>query len=264
MRLMSIASGSKGNATYVGDDHTHILIDSGVSRKRILDGLKKLDLSLQDLTAILITHEHTDHISSLGILERTREIPIYTTEGTAAGIISSGILGSQSGLFRIVDSNVSFRIGELTVTALHTSHDAAEPVCYRLEQRGSSCAVVTDLGTYDSRLTMQLQGLSAMILEANHDIRMLETGPYPYPVKFRIAGDRGHLSNEVSGRLLTELLHEKLQYVALGHLSAKNNTKDLARMTVQYELSQCPAARKASDFRLDVADCDTGTGIYEF
>ena len=264
MRLMNIASGSKGNATYVGNDHTHILIDSGVSRKRILEGLKKLDLTLQDLSAILVTHEHSDHISSLGVLERTREIPVYTAGGTAKALINSGTLGSQSGLVQVIEPGRPFTIGDLTVTGLATSHDAADPVCYRVDQGSTSCAVVTDLGVYDSRLVEELQGLSALILEANHDIRMLETGPYPYPVKLRIAGQKGHLSNETSGRLLAELLNDDLQYVALGHLSPCNNTPDLALLSVEYELCRFAEPRCMDRFRLDVADQEKGSAIFEF
>lgn len=264
MRMMNIASGSSGNATYVGSGSTHILIDSGISRKRIMEGLKKLELSLDDLSAVLVTHEHYDHISSLAMLEKAAQIPVYSTAGTASALLGKGILTEESGLLHTIGKDEVFCIGDLEVTALGTSHDAADPVCFRISNRGSSCAVVTDLGVYDDHLVDSLKGLSALMLEANHDIRMLETGPYPYPLKMRIAGKKGHLSNEVSGQLLAKLLHDDMRYIALGHLSKKNNHEELARMSVAYEIDTGVQEYRASDFRIDVADQEHGTQIYEF
>ena len=264
MRMMNIASGSSGNATYVGSGSTHILIDSGISRKRILEGLKRLELSLDDLTAILVTHEHYDHISSLAMLEKAALIPVYTTGGTAAVLRGKGILAEECGLMHIIGAEETFRLGDLEITALRTSHDAADPVCFRISGQKSSCAVVTDLGEYDEHLVDSLKGLSAVMLEANHDIRMLETGPYPYPLKMRIAGKKGHLSNEVSGRLLSRLLHDDMRYIALAHLSRKNNHEELARMSVAYEIDTGEQRYRASDFRIDVADQEKGTQVYEF
>jgi len=263
MRLMSIASGSGGNAAYVGNDHTHLLIDSGVSRKRILDGLKRLDLSLNDITAILVTHEHSDHICSLGVIERTRSIPVYATGGTVRGILKSGILSPEKDIFNTISAGDEFIINDITVTAINISHDANEPVCYRFEDKASACAIVTDLGFFDKRTTDSLQNLDAAIIEANHDIRMLETGPYPYPLKMRIAGNTGHLSNEDSGKLISGILHDRMEYIALGHLSRKNNYSQLAKLTVEEQIN---AGNKYSsrDFRIDVADQEKGTDIYEF
>lgn len=264
MRLMSIASGSSGNVTYVGSDNTHILIDSGVSRKRITEGLKALDLSLNDLDAILITHEHTDHIASLAVIERTREIPVYTTAGTAQALISKGCIAGKAGLIHKISSDNPFMIGDISITALRTSHDAAEPVCYRLSCRESSCAVVTDLGCYNDYLTDNLRDLTLLMAEANHDIKMLETGPYPYPLKRRIAGPSGHLSNETSGNLISEVLNDRMKYIVLGHLSQKNNYSELARLAVENEIDQSDNSYKSSDFRIDVAGQTTGTDIFNF
>ena len=264
MRMMNIASGSSGNVTYVGSEHTHLLIDSGVSRKKILEGLKRLDLTLGDIDAILISHEHSDHISSLGVLERTREIPIYATSGTANGILKCGFVGENSGLFHNIDADSSFVIGDIMVTALKINHDAADPVCFRFDEKKSSCAVVTDLGEPTSYLKEHLTGLSALILEANHDIRMLETGPYPYPLKMRIGGRKGHLSNESSGKFLSEILHDDMKHIALGHLSEKNNTADLALLTAKTEIEYADNIYHAADFAIDIAHQTTGTEIYNF
>ncbi|MBQ9030766.1 MAG: MBL fold metallo-hydrolase [Parasporobacterium sp.] len=262
MRLMNIASGSSGNATYVGTDHTHILIDSGVSRKRIMEGLKRLDLSLKDLDAVLITHEHSDHIASLAMVEKASLIPVYTSEGTARQLQEKEMIPQE--LLHPVGKEQPFRIGDLRITALPTSHDAADPVCYRLSDGRSDCAVVTDLGTYDEALVRQLQGLDAVVLEANHDVRMLEAGPYPYPLKRRIAGKKGHLSNEDSGRLLSRILHDHLKYIALAHLSRKNNTEDLARLSVAWEIDLGECSYRGDDFPIAVADQAVGTEIFMF
>lgn len=264
MRLMNIASGSSGNATYVGSDHTHILIDCGVSRKRITEGLKRLDLGLEDLTAILITHEHSDHISSLKLLEKTRPVPVYTAPGTAAAIEQQGYLNETEGTVQSIRKGEPFRIGDIEIYALPVHHDAADPVCFRLNCEGSGCAVVTDLGEYNQELLNSLQGLNALMIEANHDVRMLEAGPYPYPLKLRVAGPGGHLSNESAGQMICSLLNENTKYISLAHLSKQNNSPDLARLTVNTEVDAARIPFSSSDFRIDVADPRCGTEIYDF
>lgn len=264
MRFMNIASGSAGNATYVGNDHTHILIDTGISRKRLTEGLKRLDLSWNDITGILITHEHSDHIASLAMVERQRPIPVYATQGTWNALTGKGKTESFREMLHAIRRDEDFTIGDISITALPVSHDAAEPVCYRLRDGNSSCAVVTDLGIYDSSLTQQLKDLSVLMIEANHDIRMLETGPYPYPLKRRIAGAKGHLSNESSGRMLSELLHDSLQHVVLGHLSQKNNYRELAQMAVEQEIDASDRPYQAKDFPIHIADPASGTVVFQF
>ena len=268
MRFKNIASGSKGNATYVGNDHTHILIDTGVSKKRIYEGLKALDLSPKDISAILITHEHTDHVCALDMIERELKVPVFLTNGTKQILREKSRLTVSDELVHVIRADESFAIGDITVKALQISHDAAEPVCYRFQQASagtvSSCAVVTDLGQYDEKLLHELHGLSLLMLEANHDLRMLQTGPYPYPLKRRIASGKGHLSNEASGRMVSQLLHEGMQHIALGHLSQKNNYRELALLAVQNEIDAWDNPWHAKDFPIDVADPMTGTPIYQF
>lgn len=152
-------------------------------------------------------------------------------------------------LFRQED----FVIGDLTITPIHISHDAADPVAYRIKKENRTFAVVTDLGNYDDEIVQQLQGLDTLLLEANHDIHMLETGVYPYPLKRRIMGNRGHLSNERSGQLLCELLHDKFGTVVLGHLSKENNYEELAYEAVRLEVTMGDNPYKADDFPMYVA-----------
>jgi len=268
MRFKSISSGSKGNATYIGSDRTHILIDTGISKKRIYEGLKQLDLSPKDLSAILITHEHTDHICALDILERDLQIPVFLTDGTKQSLQEKNHWMVPDELVHIIRADETFTIGDITVKALQVSHDAREPVCYRFQGSSSggagSCAVVTDLGEYDEKLLHELKVLSVLMVEANHDLRMLQTGPYPYPLKRRIASGKGHLSNETAGHLVSDLLHEGMQHIALGHLSQKNNYQELALLAVQNEIDTRDNSWHASDFPIDVADPQTGTQVYSF
>ena len=263
MRFMNIASGSGGNATYIGSNDTHILIDAGISRKRIQEGLNKLDLSINDITAILISHEHTDHVSSLCTVERSCRVPVYATEGTFSALKDLRLKIESDDLLNIIQPEEEFMIGDIKITAVRTSHDAKEPVCFRLETSDSSCAVITDLGVYDEKLINNMLGLNLVLIESNHDRRMLEAGPYPYPLKLRIAGDKGHLSNESSGRLLSGLLNDRMKHIILGHLSEKNNSKDLAKLTVINEINE-HSGFNAGDFRIDIADQKNGSEIYSF
>lgn len=254
MRMCSIASGSSGNCIYVGTDTAHVLVDTGISKKRTEEGLRGLDLSLSDIDGILITHEHSDHIGGLGVLVRKREIPIYATEGTIREIKKTRSLGAiPEDLFVKVNPEKRFTIKDMTINPMHISHDAAEPVAYRICHGEKKIGIVTDLGNYNDYTVECLQGMDALLLEANHDIRMLQAGPYPYYLKQRILGDRGHLSNENTGRLLCRLLHDKLKAVVLGHLSRENNLAELAYETVRVEVAMSECGYGAADFPILVA-----------
>ncbi len=262
MRVLSIASGSSGNCIYIGDDDTHLLIDTGVSKKKVDEGLHKLGLKGEDITAVLVTHEHNDHIQGLGVFSRGYEIPIYATAGTIQGIKDCPTLGRMpEELFHPVQIDTPFTLGDLTIRPFYISHDANEPSGYRIEDGKKSVAVATDMGTYDAYTVEELKDLNAIVLEANHDIHMLEVGPYPYPLKQRIMGDHGHLSNEWSGRLLTEILHDDMQQVILGHLSKENNYPELAYETVKLEISMGDSPYKGDDFPLMVARRDAPSDI---
>ncbi len=257
MRMCSIASGSSGNCIYIGSQSHHILIDAGISGKRVEAGLKSLGLSGQDLDGILITHEHSDHIRGLGVLARKYEIPIYATPGTIAGILEAGSLGQvDESLFVKIRADVPFSIGDLDVSPFRISHDAAEPAAYRIACGERAMAVATDLGIYTDYTLEHLKNLDVLLLEANHDVHMLEVGGYPYYLKRRIAGDRGHLSNESAGKLLCEVLHDNLKSILLGHLSKENNYAELARETVKLEVQLGDTPYQPGDFPIKVAGRD--------
>ncbi len=255
MRLCSIASGSSGNCIYIGNDNTHLLVDAGISKKRIEEGLSKLDIRGEELSGILITHEHVDHIQGLGAFCRKYAVPIYATKGTIEGILGcSGVGMIPQGLFREIQSNQACTVGTMEIKPFAISHDANEPTGFRVETEDKSVAVATDLGFYDHYIIENLKGLNAIILEANHDVHMLEVGPYPYYLKQRVLGARGHLSNEASGRLLCEIMHKDLKHILLGHLSKENNYPELAYETVKLEVTMSNIPFRGEDLSLIVAD----------
>ncbi len=265
MRILNIASGSSGNCTYIGTDNTHILIDTGISKKRIIEGLNYADVSIDDISAILITHEHIDHIQSLGIIERKNEIPIYATKGTIDGIKNcSSIKDFNYEMFHVINEDCPFSINDINFTALKTSHDANQSVCFKFENLKKTGAIVTDLGLYDDYLINNLTDLQFLMLESNHDVRMLEVGPYPYPLKQRILGAKGHLSNESAGQFLDKILNDNINEIILGHLSRENNTKDLAKLAIMNEIDASTSKYKSDDFKIDIAHHDSYSEIVEF
>lgn len=254
MNLCSITSGSSGNCIYVGSDHTHIMVDAGSSGKRIEQGMNQIDLTIKEIDAVLITHEHSDHVKGLGVIARKYGIPIYATEGTIRAIrLSSSVGKIPEELFIPITPDNQYQIKDIIIKPFSVSHDAADPVAYRFEKENEAVGIATDLGKYDEYTVDKLQGLDVLLLEANHDIRMLEVGSYPYYLKQRILGDQGHLSNESAGKLLCRLLHDKMKAVLLGHLSQENNYAELAYETVRLEIDAGDNAYHADDFPIAVA-----------
>lgn len=253
MNFASITSGSSGNCIYVGANNTHLLVDAGISGKKIKEGLLNFDIKPEDINGILVTHEHSDHIAGIGVMARKYGTPIYATKGTIKGILESKVGVIPEGLFNEIKSDESFEINELKVNPVKISHDANEPVAYRVYENNSSVGICTDLGKYDDYIVESFKGVNALLLEANHDVNMLQVGSYPYYLKQRILGDRGHLSNENSGRLLSRLLHDDLKAVMLGHLSQENNLEELAYEAVRLEILMADNVYKPDDFEINVA-----------
>ena len=254
MRICPIASGSSGNCIYVGSDDTHLIVDCGISGKRATAGINSLDISMDDISGILVTHEHTDHIGGLGVLARRYGIPIFTTPMTADAILRSPGIGKiDPCLFNDVSPDVPFMIGNIEINPLRVSHDAIDPVAYRFKSGSSKGAVVTDLGFYNDYIVEGLKGLDVLMIESNHDINMLQVGPYPYPLKQRILSDKGHLSNESAGKLLCEVLHDDMKHIILGHLSHENNLPELAFESVRAEITVSDIPYNGGDFPISVA-----------
>ena len=263
MEFCSIASGSSGNCTLVKSGNTAILIDAGISCKRITEGLHSIDMDPSDLSGILITHEHSDHISGLSVLARKYDLPVYATVGTLNYILAhdrSGKLNPER--MSAIRPDESFRIGGLLAEGFHISHDAADPCGYRSEDGKRSMAVATDLGCYDDYIISHLSNLDGLLLEANHDVNMLQCGAYPYPLKMRILGMKGHLSNESAGALLCDILHDGIKRILLGHLSKENNYEALAYAAVSAEVTLGDNPYKGEDLPICVASRDCPTPVF--
>lgn len=264
MKLCSIASGSSGNCIFVGSEAVGLIVDAGISGKRIEEGLNEIGYTSREMNGILVTHEHSDHISGLGVISRRYGIPIYATKGTKEGILKCKSVGEiPEELFQEIEPDLDFTIGDITVSPVSISHDALQPTAFILRREKKSMAVITDLGKYDNHLIEKLQRLDVLLLEANHDVHMLQAGRYPYYLKQRILGERGHLSNELSGRLLSELLHDNFKTVILGHLSKENNYEKLAYETVRLEIDMADNPYRAKDFPIHVAKRDMISDLIE-
>jgi len=264
MRFLSIASGSSGNCLYVGSDTTHILVDTGISLKRTEAGLNGIGLKTSEIDAIFISHEHSDHIGGLGVIARKYGIPIYASKGTISGI-KSGSYGKDIdvALFNEISADNKVMIKDICVNPMRISHDALEPLAMRLSCDGKKIGIVTDLGTYDDYTIGSLMGLNMILCEANHDIRMLETGPYPYPLKRRILSDRGHLCNEAGGKLISSILNDNIEHIILGHLSKENNMPEIAYNTVRLEIDAADNQYASNDFEITVAKRNEPLGVIE-
>lgn len=262
MDFFSVASGSSGNCICLGSDQCHVMIDAGISGKRIEEGMNTYDYTTSDMDGVLITHEHSDHIQGLGVVARKYGLPIYATKGTADAILQSSSVGKiDPSLFHVIEAGKTFFMGNLEIYPMSISHDAADPVAYLVSDGRHRVGVVTDLGYYDADIVSHMEGLDALLLEANHDIHMLQVGAYPYPLKQRILGERGHLSNETSGQLLGQILHDGMQHILLGHLSKENNYDELAYETVRLEISLGDNPYRGNDFPIEVAKRDRPSSL---
>ena len=255
MELCSIASGSSGNCIYAGTGSTHLLVDVGISGKGIEAGLNSLGLKTEEMDGILITHEHSDHIQGLGVIARRYGIPVYATQKTIEAIGRIGALGKiPKELFRPIRADEGFAIEDIEIQPVRISHDAADPVAYRLNCGKHSVGVLTDLGTYDDYIINSFRGVEALLIESNHDVNMLQVGKrYPYALKQRILSEKGHLSNESCGKLLCKLLHNDMKQILLGHLSQENNFAELAYETVRLEILMDRCPYRPEDFDIKVA-----------
>jgi len=270
LRLCCLASGSSGNCTYIGQtggsnqNPTHLLIDAGISAKRIRSELSEIGVKLSDINAILLTHEHSDHVSGLKVLLNNSNIPIYASAGTLKGIRDGKCLPAcydESG-FRELGFDGDCKIGSLTVKRIKTSHDSNESCGFRIFSATKSVAVLTDLGCFTRETVEALNGVELLVLEANHDPDMVKNGNYHYRLKQRVLSDCGHLSNENAARLLADLYHENMSAVILGHLSKENNIAELAYETVRTKL-YLSGKRINERFRIVVAGRNERTQAFE-
>jgi phosphoribosyl 1,2-cyclic phosphodiesterase len=226
MRFASLGSGSKGNALLVEAGDTLVLLDCGFGPAELSSRMARLGLEAGDLDAIIVTHEHGDHGGGVAKLSARFDIPVYLTRGTFSGLGGEG-RGIADTCF--IDAYTSFAIGEVDVRPYPVPHDAREPVQFVLSDGAARLGVLTDTGVPTPHIVEVLSGVDALVLECNHDPDMLMNGPYPAPLKRRIAGRLGHLSNEASAEIVRAMDRSRLKHVIAAHLSEKNNTPELAR-----------------------------------
>ncbi len=237
IKLASLYSGSSGNAIYISNEKTHILVDAGLSGKRIEESMAMAGGDIRNIQAILISHEHIDHTLGAGILSRRFGIPIYANQRTWEAMRKQ-LNKIKPECIRMFNTSQVFNIGDLEVCAFSTPHDAAEPVGFNFRCQNKKVTIATDIGHMDETLLSNLEGSDMILIESNHDIEMLKMGRYPWPLKQRILGDSGHLCNEVAGKVVAYLASRGTQKFLLGHLSAENNFPELALQTVKNALSE--------------------------
>lgn len=236
MMIRTLASGSSGNSVLIQFGPSAILVDAGISCRKITQRLKACGLCVEDLDGILITHEHSDHICGLSTLAKHHTVSIYASNGTCAAIADKypctrdSLLAFPAGSY--------FNLGPFTVTSFSTPHDAADPVGYLISDGSKTVAIMTDLGVIPDHITELVTGAETVMLETNHDIDMLRNGPYPYPLQERILGQFGHLCNEVAADFAVHLAQNGTHTLILAHLSRENNTPELARFVVEKMLAQ--------------------------
>jgi phosphoribosyl 1,2-cyclic phosphodiesterase len=238
-----LASGSKGNSIYISDGNTAILIDAGLSGAEIERRLHSRALSAKNLDAILVSHEHTDHIQAVGILSRRYQLPVYISPRTKKAFPRLGKVHD----LRTFECGATFQINNMTIHPFSISHDAEDPVGFTIGQNGTIIGIATDLGIATAMVKQHLKNCSLLIIEFNHDPVMLEQGPYPWPIKQRIKSRTGHLSNVESKKLLEELQHDNLKHVILAHLSDTNNTPQKAFGEASKALTHCKAHLTVAD-----------------
>lgn len=230
-----LASGSTGNALYVGTEKTKLLVDTGLSGKAMESLFKDINRDIKEVSGILVTHEHSDHIKGLGVLARRYQIPIYANEKTwkAMNHLIGEIPTEQKFIFNM---ETTIQFGDIEVESFGVSHDAAEPMFYVFHHNEKKFVTITDTGYVSDRMKGIISNADMYIFESNHDVEMLRMGRYPWSIKRRILSDVGHVSNEDAALAMADVIGEKTKRIYLAHLSQDNNMKELARMSVTQTL----------------------------
>lgn len=242
MRSMSLhfsvlASGSTGNAIFVSDENHSLLVDAGLSGKQMEALFQQINRNVRDLSGILVTHEHSDHIKGIGVLARKYNVPIYANEKTWSAM--EGLIGTIAPDQKFIFPTGTVQaFGGISVESFGVSHDAAEPMFFSFHQDNKKLTLITDTGYVSDRMKGIIDNSDVFIFESNHDVEMLRMGRYPWSVKRRILSDLGHVSNEDAGLALADVIGDKTKRIYLAHLSQDNNMKEIARMSVHQVLQE--------------------------
>ncbi len=257
LRVCVLGSGSKGNSTLVSTEKTRILIDAGLNRRETFARLSAVGERTDGFDAILISHEHADHVNGLRLLGIEWKAPIHITRPTYNTISWDAKLSA----FEFFTPGVQFAIGDIEITPFSIPHDAIDPVAFTLESQGIKIGLVTDLGYVHEVVKQRVKGCHCLIFESNHDLDMLKVGPYPWHVKQRVMSRHGHLSNMATAGFLTEDFDGEAQVLVLAHLSETNNHPEIARLTAEQALAQHSGSERTS---LHVASQSAPTEVFQF
>jgi len=262
VRFCSLASGSSGNCHLINDGKNFILIDAGLSGKQIENKLREVDIDPKNLSAILVSHEHSDHICGVGILSRRYNIPIYANSGTWTGM-ECKIGNVKDENIKCFTSNENFSIGDFNIRPYKISHDANDPVGFSIVKDNIKISIATDLGYISENIIEEIGGSNLVILESNHDEEMLKAGSYPYSLKRRVLSNIGHLSNEAAGNAIVDLASKNVKSILLGHLSKENNFPELAIITIK-NILESKKIIIGQDIEIDLLYRDRVSNVYQF
>lgn len=251
LKFASLYSGSSGNCLYVETENTKILIDAGVSLKKIEKGLDALNVNAQDLDGVIVTHEHIDHIQSIGNLSKKFDIPVFANQKTFDAMPKQTEKLSEKNKKKI-NIDEKFMIGDIEILPFSIPHDAADPCGFTLFSNNKKISIATDIGHMTGDIVKQIDGSEFVLLEANYDTEVLKYTKYPFKLKERIAGPTGHLSNKMAGQTINYLINSGLKKAMLGHLSKESNFPELAYQTVIDEI--IANGTSIDNFGLSVAD----------
>jgi len=250
LKFCSLYSGSSGNSLFVQSNNTKILVDCGTSAKKIENALNSINIDISEIDAILVTHEHSDHIQGLGTVSKKYDIPVFANFETWSAMPTQKEKISSNNI-KVFENDNEFIIGNLQILPFSTPHDAINPCGFSICNGSKKISIATDLGHIDNNIFSNIKDSKFMLLEANYEPEILKVSTYPYALKQRIAGPHGHLSNIEAGQTISNLFGKELKEVMLGHLSKENNFPEMAYKTVTEELINNNIDTK--DIRLSVA-----------
>ena len=264
LKFISFGSGSSGNCYYLATATDALIIDIGVGLRTLKKHCKDYGISLSSVKSLLITHDHADHVKSVGSFSHEYHVPVYATEKVHEGMMKNYSVQQKvpSELKHFVEKGTTFQLGDFKVTPFAVPHDSSDNVGYMIEAEGVNFCIITDSGCVTDEMKTYISRANYLVIEANHDEEMVANGPYPQFLKGRILSDTGHLSNRSCGLALVENMTEQLRYVWLCHLSEENNHPELARKTVESVLRDFGII-VGVDLKMEVLKRNTPTGIFE-